>query len=67
MDSPVKKEGVYDVTVTAPTDTRVGTTEYGETEVFVTGADGVNFRTVGWIRGIFTHLTQGSEMLTRIP
>lgn len=26
--------------------------EVGETEVFATGEEGVNFRTVGWIRGV---------------
>lgn len=37
----------------APNDSREDSLKFGESEVFSAGEDGVDFRTVGWIRGTF--------------
>jgi hypothetical protein len=41
----------YNITAASPTEDQVGTVKSVEIEVFQTGADGIDFRTVGWIRG----------------
>lgn len=53
MDSTMLKEkSDLEVAMASPNDSsREGSTEVGETEVFSAGEDGVDFRTVGWIRG----------------
>jgi hypothetical protein len=57
METPdrEKKTGSgYDLDISpAPNDSRENSLKYGETEVFSASEDGVNFRTVGWIRGTF--------------
>jgi len=57
MDSPIKKDSEYGMTPSTPTDVVFVESKLEENEVFATGADGVNFRTVGWVRGMsFTSL-----------
>ncbi|TVY40842.1 N amino acid transport system protein [Lachnellula occidentalis] len=66
MGSSEKKESDYDITTAATSDIGVGTTKYEETEVFATGTDGVEFRTVGWIRAamFFTKMTFATGVLS---
>jgi hypothetical protein len=54
MDSTMPKEkSDLEVTIATPNgSSREGSTKVGEVEVFSAGEDGVDFRTVGWIRGI---------------
>lgn len=53
MNSPIDKNSGYDVADTISVDRAVSASDKRETEVFATDSDGINFRTVGWIRGEF--------------
>ncbi|EXJ94657.1 hypothetical protein A1O1_03053 [Capronia coronata CBS 617.96] len=61
-----KKTDIETTTVATPTEGESNLGSIDEAEVFVTGADGVNFRTVGWIRAsmFFLKMTFASGVLS---
>jgi hypothetical protein len=53
-DSDEKVTSGCDIDIShVPNEVREGSIKLGESEVFSAGEDGVDFRTVGWIRGSF--------------
>lgn len=55
-NSANKKTINYDIAATTPTPCGESSIKFAEAEVFATDEDGVNFRTVGWIRGMFNNM-----------
>ena len=52
LQSEKKSNSGYDLDISsAPNDSREDSIKHAETEVFSAGEEGVDFRTVGWIRG----------------
>ncbi|KAH6681683.1 putative neutral amino acid permease [Halenospora varia] len=68
MEDQTSKEKTSDGFTITPTtgNSREGSTKTGEVEVFSAGADGVEFRTVGWIRAamFFTKMTFAAGVLS---
>lgn len=62
----IKSKNGVDVSIATSIDHGIGTLEFVEKEVFATDIDGVNFRTVGWIRAavFFLKMTFATGVLS---